>query len=178
METLKPKPSRRVSSILLELLGETGYKDYSVCNQCGLCISVCPSGFWTALSMLRILRLARLGSEERVYGLDELWMCTTCYTCQDSCPHGIATTDHLRILRNLAFSSGYALKNHIKVAYNLLKYGHAIPPKDEILKIREEIGLDPPPTTIKHDWALKQVRRLFEMTGFGKLLERYGVDHG
>ncbi len=53
------------------------------CIQCATCTSGCPSGRRTAWRIRKIFRKAQLGLKEDALKDEELWDCTTCYTCQE-----------------------------------------------------------------------------------------------
>jgi len=144
----------------------------SACLQCGNCVGGCPSGKRTAWRIRKIFRETLLGEKEKVLSDDDLWNCTTCYTCQERCPRGVPSTDIVRILRNLAVRNGNMKDNHKKVCEILLKYGHAVPVNEQTKKNRKELGLDElPPTVHSYPEGLKEVLMLFEKTGFKELVE-------
>jgi len=125
--------------------------------------------------MRKIFRELRLGLREKVFLDENLWNCTTCYTCQERCPRGIHTTDIVRIIRNLAVKNGYMKSNHKRVCQILFRYGHAVPVNDEIRKARKELGLDEvPPTVHSYPNGLKEVLTLIKETGFTKMVEGEG----
>jgi heterodisulfide reductase subunit C len=144
----------------------------SACLQCGNCVGGCPSGKRTAWRIRKIFRETLLGEKEKVLSDDDLWNCTTCYTCQERCPRGVPSTDIVRILRNLAVRNGNMKDNHKKVCEILLKYGHAVPVNEQTKKNRKELGLDElPPTVHSYPEGLKEVLMLFEKTVFKELVE-------
>ena len=145
---------------------------FKLCMQCGKCVGGCPSGRRTAWRIRKIFEETQLGLREKVFSDDDLWNCTTCYTCQERCPRGVHTTDIVRIIRNLAVKSGYIKDKHRRVCEILFKYGHAVPVNDEIRKVRKELGLDEiPPTVHSYPEQLKAVLKLIEETGFKKIVE-------
>lgn len=150
-------------------------KRFSLCMQCGKCVGSCPSGKRTAWRIRKTFEETRLGLREKVFLDENLWNCTTCYTCQERCPRAIHTTDIVRIIRNLAVRSGHMKSNHKKVCQILFRYGHAVPVNDEIRKVRKELGLDEvPPTVHSYPEGLKEVLTLVEETGFRKMVEGEG----
>jgi len=147
-------------------------RHFQACLQCGNCVGGCPSGKRTAWRIRKIFRETLLGEKAKVLSDDDLWNCTTCYTCQERCPRGVPSTDIVRILRNLAVRNGNMKENHKKVCEILLKYGHAVPVNEQTKKNRKELGLDElPPTVHSYPDGLKEVLILFEKTGFKELVE-------
>ena len=137
------------------------------CFQCGTCTGSCPSGRYTSLNVRRIIKdsLKRDISDE-----PELWMCTTCYNCQERCPRGIKITDAILTLRSEAVKKGKVFAAHRVVCRFLIETGHAVPIDDLHLSIREKIGLGAPETVYKYPGALKEVKALLRSTGFDELI--------
>lgn len=143
------------------------------CIQCGTCVGGCPSGRISALRIRKIFRETQLGLKETVLSDDNLWNCTTCYTCQERCPRGVHTTNTVRIIRNLAVKYGYIKNNHRRICEFFLTYGHAVPINDETRQVRKDLGLaEAPPTVHSHPESLAEVLKLAEETGFKKIVER------
>ncbi|MBD3227988.1 MAG: CoB--CoM heterodisulfide reductase subunit C [Candidatus Lokiarchaeota archaeon] len=137
------------------------------CIQCGTCVGGCPSSRRTAWRTKRIFRLAQLGMKKETLDNEDLWLCTTCYTCQERCIRNIPTTDLVRIIRNIAFENNYATKPHLFVCNLLFRFGHAVPVNDDIKKLRKELGLsEVPHTTHMFPEALEEVNKLCEVSGF------------
>lgn len=158
-----------MSEKLLEVLKTAGL-DVLSCMQCGTCTGSCPSGRHTGLNTRRILRDARKNRTE-VLSDDALWLCTTCYTCQERCPRGIPITDALLELRRLAVREGFMLPEHRKVSETVMEYGHAVPLDEETKKKREELGLEPIPETVqKYPEALEELKTLLKTCKFDKLI--------
>ena len=68
-------------------LVEKGAKTLNLCFQCGTCTGSCASGRFTAFRTRKVVRRAQLGLKDQILPSDDLWMCTTCYTCYERCPH-------------------------------------------------------------------------------------------
>ncbi|HEY3361200.1 MAG TPA: CoB--CoM heterodisulfide reductase subunit C, partial [Methanosarcina sp.] len=101
---------------------------------------------------------------------DALWLCTTCYTCQERCPRDIPITDALLELRRLAIKKGFMLPEHRKIAEMVMECGHAVPLDDETKQKREELGLGSIPETVqKYPEALQEVRNLLKACKFDEL---------
>jgi heterodisulfide reductase subunit C len=100
----------------------------------------------------------------------DLWMCTTCYNCQERCPRGIKVTDAILSLRAKAVKNGRILPAHRAVCKFLIEMGHAVPIDDIHITIREKIGLAQPETVSKYPKALKDVKTLLSSTGFNELI--------
>lgn len=139
------------------------------CFQCGTCHASCPSGKYTSLNVRRIVRDS---ARKDISDEPSLWMCTTCYNCQERCPRGIKVTDCVLALRSEAVKKGIILPAHRKVCESLIKTGHAIPPDEKHESIREIIGLGLPETVRKYPKALEEVKTLLSSTKFiGLIIE-------
>jgi heterodisulfide reductase subunit C2 len=158
-----------MSEDLPKMLKDAGL-DVLSCMQCGTCTGSCPSGRHTALNTRRIIRDARK-NRVAVLSDDALWLCTTCYTCQERCPRNIPITDAILELRRLAIKEGFMLPEHRKTSEMVMECGHAVPLDEETKKKREELGLDPIPETVqKYPEALEEVRNLLKACKFDELV--------
>lgn len=82
---------------------------FSNCFGCRNCTTVCPVvGHYEnpeeELGLLphQIMCCLGLGLTEAARSAGMLWECSTCYQCQEHCPQGVAVTDLLYDLKNLA----------------------------------------------------------------------------
>lgn len=87
-------------------------KNFMVCFGCQTCTTVCPvvatyENPQEVLGLLphQIMQAAGLGLRDLALGSSMLWDCLTCYQCQEQCPQGVAVTDVLYELKNLAIQS-------------------------------------------------------------------------
>lgn len=143
----------------------------NLCFQCGTCTGSCASGRFTAFRTRKVVRQAQLGIKE-VLASDDLWACTTCYTCYERCPRQVDIPDIILNLRNMAVREGHMAEAHKRNASTLAKIGHMIPMSDPIKNAREQLGLDPlPNTTIMNSDDMEQVRKIMAETDFLSLVE-------
>jgi heterodisulfide reductase subunit C len=141
--------------------------DILTCFQCGVCTGSCPSGKYTSLNVRRIIKDS---IKNDISDKTDLWMCTTCYNCQERCPRGIKVTDAILSLRAEAVKKGHILAAHRSVCKYLLETGHAVPIDEINMRKREQIGLSEPETVRKYPKALKDIKILLESTGFDELI--------
>ncbi len=154
----------------VKLLDDEGLT-FLTCMQCGTCTGSCPSGRYTSLNTRRIVLAARRNKD--VYHDKDLWMCTTCYQCQERCPRGIKIVDGILALRTESVHMGLMLAEHRQVAGLVIDKGHAVPINDANRDKRKELGMDELPETVhKYPDALEQVKKLLEITGFVKLVQK------
>ncbi|MEM2546375.1 MAG: 4Fe-4S dicluster domain-containing protein, partial [Candidatus Bathyarchaeia archaeon] len=62
---------------------KTYIENLKTCVQCGRCVGSCPSARKTPWRVREVLEKARSGLEEEILSDNNLWNCTTCYTCQE-----------------------------------------------------------------------------------------------
>ena len=150
---------------------KAGGKSLNLCYQCGTCTASCPSGRQTAFRTRKLIRKAQLGLKEDILPSDDLWMCTTCYTCVERCPRTVDITDIIIILRNFAVKEGYMADSHKKTASSMMNTGHTIPLTDDYKNLRKKLGLsEQPPTVLGNPKALEDWKKIMKATGFDKLI--------
>ncbi|UYP43903.1 H(2)/formate:CoB-CoM heterodisulfide,ferredoxin reductase subunit C1 [Candidatus Lokiarchaeum ossiferum] len=147
------------------------------CFQCGTCTGGCPSGRRTAIRTRQIIRKALIGLDE-VISSEDIWLCSTCYTCYERCPRNIPVTDVIIKLRNIASRRGYMKPPHTAVTHTLAKTGHGVPlgivkgePDNNWSKMRQSYGLpNVPPTTLSHPETIKDIQTLMHNLDFDKMV--------
>ena len=150
---------------------DAGIETVKHCFQCGTCSGGCPSGRRTPYKVRQIVRKCLLGLKEEVISDDALWMCTTCYTCQERCLRSVKIVEIIKKARNIAAHAGYMAKAHKMTGVNVIKTGHAVPINDKVKALRSKIGLaEIPPTTHAYPEALEEVQKLCEITAFDELI--------
>ena len=150
---------------------DAGIETVKHCFQCGTCSGGCPSGRRTPYKVRQIVRKCLLGLKEEVITDDALWMCTTCYTCQERCLRSVKIVEIIKKARNVAAHAGYMAKAHKMTGVFVLNTGHAVPINDEVKALRAKIGLpEVPPTTHALPEALTEVQKLCKITAFDELI--------
>jgi heterodisulfide reductase subunit C len=168
-EPITPNPE------FLQKVIDAGGTTVNLCFQCGTCTGSCASGRHTAFRTRKVVRRAQLGLKDQILPSDDLWLCTTCYTCFERCPRGVEIPDIIFILRNMAVQAGYMAEAHKKVAGFLIKTGHMVPLSDEYKEKRKKFGLpEIPPTVMENKEAAEKFQKLVKKTGFDKLVAGEG----
>jgi len=176
MESIKREILNKVNNEITEELVKSELERIKSCYQCGTCTGGCPSGRRTALRTRAIIRKALLGIEQ-VLSSEDIWLCSTCYTCYSRCPRNIPVTDIIIKLRNLATQKGYIKPAHQSLTHLLINTGHGVPiPEGDAgstwRKLREFYELPPlPPTVHSNPKALEEVKILCESLNFDKLVK-------
>ncbi|MBQ9026752.1 MAG: CoB--CoM heterodisulfide reductase subunit C [Methanobrevibacter sp.] len=150
---------------------DAGIETVKHCFQCGTCGGGCPSGRRTPYKVRQIVRKCLLGLKEEVITDDALWMCTTCYTCQERCPRSVKIVEIIKKARNVAAHAGYMAKPHKMTGVFVINTGHAVPINDAAKSLRTKIGLSEVPATTHADAAaLEEVKKLCKITAFDELI--------
>ncbi len=150
---------------------DAGIETVKHCFQCGTCSGGCPSGRRTPYKVRQIVRKCLLGLKEEVISDDALWMCTTCYTCQERCLRSVKIVEIIKKARNIAAHAGYMAKPHKMTGVFVMNTGHAVPINDDVKALRSKIGLpEVPPTTHANPDALAEVQKLCKITAFDELI--------
>ena len=150
---------------------DAGIETVKHCFQCGTCSGSCPSGRRTPYKVRQIVRKCLLGLKDEVIADDALWMCTTCYTCQERCLRSVKIVEIIKKARNVAAHAGYMAKPHKMTGVYVINTGHAVPINDNVKALRSKIGLsEVPPTTHAYPDALEEVQKLCKITAFDELI--------
>ncbi len=150
---------------------DAGIDTVEHCFQCGTCTGGCPSGRRTPYRVRQLVRKCLMGLKDEVISDDALWMCTTCYTCQERCPREIKMVEIVKMARNVAAQAGYMAPAHKATGSFVIKTGHGVPINDATMELIKRVGLDKLPTK-NHSYheALEEVQKICEATGFNDLI--------
>ena len=136
------------SNFAEDIAKQRGGEKISACFICRTCVASCPiSSVNTEFQPLRIIRMALYGLKEEVLRNDFIWLCSSCYACQERCPQGVYITDFMTLLKNMAVEEGH-IPAGIKAQRDLVRGKGRIYPIDEFdNKKRKKAGLPPLPTS-------------------------------
>ena len=91
-----------------EVARRPGAEQIKLCYACGACSARCPVGDQhPEFDPRRLIRMVVLGLKDEVLQSPLLWLCSTCFTCQETCPEGVNFTEVLFALKNMAVEAGY-----------------------------------------------------------------------
>lgn len=151
-----------------EIRRSHGGETIALCYQCGTCTGSCPvSKASYRYNPREIIRLALLENRQEVLGSDAIWLCASCYNCQERCPQEVEVAEVIFALRNLAIREGKIPKLYEEFANNLVTSGRLAPISKFLEKKRVEYGLPP----IKPA-GIEAVNKIFSATGFLELFSR------
>jgi heterodisulfide reductase subunit C len=154
-ENLDPQFTEKIKRLL-------GGQLLTSCFQCSKCSAGCPVSDKVNIQIHEVMRMLLFGLEE-VLQTDMIWLCTTCYTCQERCPQTIEITDILFGLKNIAYKKGIAPPGYVAAAQSLYDTGRLYPPTEWE---REDLGLDDVP-----ELNVEDTKTLFKKTRLLKLQE-------
>jgi heterodisulfide reductase subunit C2 len=153
-----------------EAVKNAGGKTLDLCYQCGTCTASCPSGRRTAFRTRQLIRKAQLGLKDDILKSEELWLCTTCYSCVERCPRDVEIVDIILLMRNMAVHQGIMADAHKKIGASLMKIGATVPFGEDMKALRTKMGLPAaPPTTVGNPKAQEDLVKIMKKTGFDKL---------
>jgi Fe-S oxidoreductase len=89
---------------IIDVIKEKGGDAFKLCFQCGLCDTVCPWNRIRPFSMRKLIREATFGLTE--IESEELWRCTTCGRCPQTCPRDVKQIESGVSLRRIATEYG------------------------------------------------------------------------
>lgn len=125
-----------------EAAGRRGAENIKLCYACGACSARClVSELNPDFDPRRLIRLVVLGLKKEVINSPLLWFCSTCYTCQETCPEGAGFTEALFALKNMAVEAGHFPPSMTAQVDLLKKHGRLYEISDFENGKRRELGL-------------------------------------
>ncbi len=145
-----------------------GGETITSCYQCGTCASSCPVAKITdKFNPREIIKLSLLGEKEEVLSGDPIWLCCSCYNCQERCPQKVEIADIIYALRNMAFEKGCVPNIYSEFASAIINDGRIAKISKFMEQKRSTIGLPPLQPT-----GVNALRKILSATGFDKLQQK------
>ena len=157
-KALDPEFTKEVSKLI-------GGQDLTACFQCAKCSAGCPVSDKVNIQIHEVMRMLLFGLDE-VLDTDMVWLCTTCYTCQERCSQGVEIADIMLALRNIAVREGHAPKALVDQAVSLIENGRLAKVVGSTNRLRLKLGLPKLSTSSKDI-----IKKIVVTTGFDKLIE-------
>ena len=149
------------------ILDRTGV---AACIQCGRCTASCPAALPAPLRAREVIRAVSDGDLTVVTDRDDIWHCTTCFSCQERCPKGVAITQAILWLRAEAVRRGLYPASHTTALEEIARSGNTFPLDDEVRAVRGRLSLPLDPPDCAHDEEeLATFHRLLEVLGFRRM---------
>ena len=147
-----------------EIAAEPGGEMIRYCFQCGTCTASCPvRAVEDRFNPRRIIRMAILGMKSEVLTSSFVWLCSSCYACQQRCPQGVKITGIMGALKNIAVKKGMVPAMFSGQVATLKAHGRVYEVGELENEKRAKLGL---PQIAEMP---EEVRKILEMTGAEEL---------
>lgn len=151
-----------------EIVNRPGGETLTRCYQCGTCASSCPVAKVTEkFNPREVIRKALLGEKEEVLSGDSIWLCSSCYNCQERCPQKVEIADVIYALRNAAIKEGNIPNIYSEFTDALIRDGRIVPLSKFLEKKRPEVGLPPLKPA-----GIDALNKILSATGFDKIKKK------
>ena len=161
-ERMEKKTSLAFSDMVKSRMGG---ETITSCYQCGTCASSCPVARITdKFNPREVIKLSLLGEKEEVLSGDSIWLCCSCYNCQERCPQKVEIADVIYALRNMAFEKDYIPNLYSEFASAIINDGRIAKISKFMEQKRPTIGLPPLQPT-----GVEALRKILSATGFDKM---------
>ncbi|MFX1368997.1 MAG: 4Fe-4S dicluster domain-containing protein [Promethearchaeota archaeon] len=137
----------------------------SACFACSTCTAVCPIANAWEIKPHQLIRMIILGMRQKVLSSREIWLCLTCFECQERCPQKVRVTDIFFDCKNLAAEEGMVPTNIIALGKDLVEKGqlYSVTADWE----REDLGLEPEVPGL----SIEAVKKILSNTRTGQLVK-------
>lgn len=127
---------------LKEIIAKKGGNIMSTCFQCGECGSVCPIGYIkNTHSPRKILYKLAMGDQD-ILDSEDLWLCTTCFSCAEVCPKDVDPQGIFIEVRNYVCKSGRRPPGRIKsMVATITTDGMMLPIIGRAKRMRDDMNL-------------------------------------
>jgi heterodisulfide reductase subunit C len=137
------------------------------CYQCGTCSAGCPVLNAMGLMPHQLIRMVLLGLKQEVLESSTIWLCASCYLCNERCPQGVEISNVFFALKNIAAQQHIIPKGLKQLAENLLRLGATAELTEFQEEERQDLGL---PAVPKAD--SQAIQEILHRTGLDKLIEK------
>ncbi len=151
-----------------EIKSQLGGETVTFCYQCGTCASSCPVAKITEkFNPREVIKQSLLGERKETLSSDAIWLCCSCYNCQERCPQKVEIADVIYALRNIAIKEGNIPNIYSEFAAGLMSEGRIVPISKFLERKRPEFGLPP----LKSP-GIDSLRKILSATGFDKIWQK------
>jgi heterodisulfide reductase subunit C len=140
-------------------------EELSACFACSTCTSACPIANIWEIKPHQLIRMIILGMREKVLSSKEIWLCLTCFECQERCPQGVRVTDIFFDCKNLATEEGMIPASIVALGKELIEKGQLYTVTADWE--REDLDLEPEVPGLSTD----AVKRVLGSTRTGRLVK-------
>jgi heterodisulfide reductase subunit C2 len=123
---------------------QPGGEGIRACFACKACTAACPiEALDKRYDPKKIIRMALLGMKKEILESDFIWLCSSCYSCQEVCPQSVGFTEVIYAIKNLAVTEGCIPPGLTAQKGLLKKFGRLYEVTDFENEKRAKIGLPP-----------------------------------
>jgi len=112
--------------------------------------------------------MALLGMKEEVLSSDFIWLCASCYSCEEKCPQDVRIAHLMNAIKNIAVREGHIHPSFRAQLEALFAHGRLYEVTEFDNKKRAKWGLP----EIREN--VEGTRKLFRKTGMEKLVKGEG----
>ncbi|MFX1560901.1 MAG: 4Fe-4S dicluster domain-containing protein [Promethearchaeota archaeon] len=140
-------------------------EELSACFACSTCTAACPIANMWDIKPHQLIRMILLGMREKVLSSKEIWLCLTCFECQERCPQKVRVTDIFFDCKNLAAEEGLIPDSIVALGKELIEKGqlYVVTADWE----REDLDLEPEVPGLSTEF----VKRILSQTRTGRLVK-------
>lgn len=137
----------------------------SACFACSTCTAACPIANIWDYKPHQLIRMILLGMRETVLSSKEIWLCLTCFECQERCPQAVRVTDIFFDCKNLAAEEGLIPSSIVALGKELIENGqlYVVTADWE----REDLDLEPEVPGL----STEAVKKILSETRTGRLVK-------
>ncbi|UCC20128.1 MAG: 4Fe-4S dicluster domain-containing protein [Promethearchaeota archaeon] len=147
-----------------KVAAELGGTNITLCFACGTCTVSCPvREIDDKYNPRKIIRMIILGMRERVLKSKFIWLCSTCYICDERCPQNVQLSRIMTALKNIATREGYIHPFFRGQARLVNTFGRLYDVEDYDNEKREKLGL--PCIKKKFEEVTKLTRNVLKKEG-------------
>jgi heterodisulfide reductase subunit C len=139
--------------------------ELSACFACSTCTAACPIANIWEIKPHQLIRMILLGMREKVLSSREIWLCLTCFECQERCPQNVRVTDIFFDCKNLAAEEGWIPGSIIALGKELIEKGQLYTVTADWE--REDLDLEPEVPGL----STESVKRTLSETRTGRLVK-------
>jgi heterodisulfide reductase subunit C len=152
-------------SFKYRVMKEPGGEKLALCFACDTCTLSCPVRVQEeAYHPRTIIRLILLGAKQEVLADPVIWLCASCFQCQERCPQGVGVTDLINAVKNIACREGFIPKSMTMQMGLLAKHGRLLEIGDFENKKRDKQQLP----LIKEQ--PEDIQRIIDLSGAARYL--------
>lgn len=146
-----------------EVAAHGSAREINACFACGTCSAGCPvHEVYPEYNPRKIVRMIKLGMREEVLKSPYIWLCSTCYTCQERCPQDVGLTEVMNAIKNIAVKEGYTHPSYTTQIDLIDQFGRLYEIDDFDNKKRGKLNLPAIPT------KCEEIGRIFRAVGLKK----------